>query len=170
MSPSAAAPLPLRDIHLPPPPGLWPPPPGWWLLAALAVALALAAVWLWRRWQADRPRRRALTELANVARAQRAAPERGEWLGQLSSLLRRHALNVFPPAQVAGLQGRPWLEFLARTGCGEDFADGPGRWLLHGPYQPSVHVPGAQARELLARVRRWIGRTGRRSQRGESPC
>ena len=169
MSASAAT-LPLRDIHLPPPPGLWPPPPGWWVLAGLALALALAAAWLLRRWQADGGRRRALAELDALAHAQRQSPERGEWLSQLSSLLRRHALSVFPQAQVAGLQGREWLEFLARSGCGEDFPDGPGRWLLHGPYQPAVHVPGEQARELLARVRRWIGRTARRPVGGEPPC
>ena len=162
--------LPLRDIHLPPPPGIWPPPLGWWLLAGLVVVLTLAALWLLRRWRDRRAYRHALAELDSIARAQQHSQEHTQWLSQLSVLLRRHALTVFPRAQVAGLQGRAWLEFLADTGGGDEFVEGAGRWLLHGPFQRDVSVPGEDARALLACARRWLGQSRRPRSAREVSC
>lgn len=115
----------LAPAHAPPPPGWWPPAPGWWLLGAMLLAAAAAAIWWWRD-PYRRSRRAALREL----RAIRA----GEFdvvasARAIESLLRRFAIAVFGPAQVARLTGEAWLAFVAERG-GAALAGAAGRSLL----------------------------------------
>lgn len=102
----------LAPAHAPPPPGWWPPAPGWWVLALLLVAVAAGAVWWWRD-PYRRSRRAALRELrtiraddADIVSSARA----------IESLLRRFAVAVFGPSQVARLTGDAWLSFVAAQG------------------------------------------------------
>jgi hypothetical protein len=148
---STAGPV-LRDIHLPPAPSWWPPAPGWWLLAAL---VAIAALWLLRRWR----RRVALGRRREVLRRewQRAVtahpPERepAELVAALSLLLRRSARLHAP--QALRLQGEPWLAFLDGDDAAQPFRRGPGRLLLDGPYRPLVAQDEARALAELVRER-----------------
>lgn len=144
--------LPLRDIHPPAAPGWWPPAPLWWLTVAACLAATVAAVWLgtraWRRW---RRRRRAVRALECIGAAYADDPPR--FAAEVSRLLRRAALALYPRTHVAGLHGEAWLAFLERHGSG--FVHGPGRALATAPYRPGepVDVEG-----LDAVARRWLGR------------
>lgn len=115
----------LAPAHAPPPPGWWPPAPGWWLLAALLLAAIVGVMWWWRD-PYRRSRRAALRELrairaddSDIVASARA----------IESLLRRFAIAVFGPAQVARLTGDAWLAFVAAQG-GSALAGESGRSLL----------------------------------------
>ncbi len=96
----------LHDLALPPPIGPWPATIGWWILAAgVGLALIVLAVHLAMAWRRNAYRRAALREL-----------ERTETAGELAALLKRTALAAFPRAEVAGLTGTAWRDFLMRTG------------------------------------------------------
>lgn len=115
----------LAPAHAPPPPGWWPPAPGWWLLALLLIVVAVMAAWRWRD-PFRRSRRAALRELrairaedSDIVSSARA----------IESLLRRFAVAVFGPSQVARLTGDSWLAFVAAQG-GTALAGDAGRSLL----------------------------------------
>ena len=78
----------LKDIHLPPEPGLWPLAPGWWVvIILLAAGLALSLWWAIRCYRSRRYRREALAHLREM--------ERGPVnLGQLIGLVRRTGLSA----------------------------------------------------------------------------
>ena len=150
---SIAQALPLRDLHLPPPPGWWPPAPGWWLLILLATVLVLLGFLLWRRTQRLRYRRAALHQLTRLAGDPDLPP--GVLLAELSALLRRAALCAFPGQSCAGLSGDEWLHFLDRPLKDRPFSEGAGRALAIGPYQRTVEF---ERQELLSLCRRWLRR------------
>jgi len=141
----SAASLPLRDVHLPAPPGWWPLAPGWWLLIALVLAalLAIGAVWMRRRHR--RKRWRALFDAALAA-----APSPSARIGAASELLRRAARHA--AAGAATLQGGDWLRFLDGAG-GHDFSEGEGRLVLDGGFRPDIDEALAARACLLARRR-----------------
>jgi Domain of unknown function (DUF4381) len=145
----------LVDIPLPPSVSLWPQT---WTsritIVVLAVSL-IAALWWFVRWRyANRYRRAALAELDNIERASAQARPNGT-VSALAVLVRRTALAAFPREEVAALGGPAWLAFLDRHAVGHDFAQGPGRVLGSGPYQPSA-LGDDQTRALIGVVRRWI--------------
>ncbi|PLX93875.1 MAG: DUF4381 domain-containing protein [Desulfuromonas sp.] len=150
MTPSTVSPqeLPLRDIHLPAPVGVWPPAPGWWLLLCLLLLL-IVVVWrcrpLLHRW---RLRREALRQLEAVAVL--PAPQQ---LPQLSRLLRRIALAWYPAEECAGLYGAEWLAFLDRPFKDAPFSTGCGAQMVEAPYRvQSAEVEPA----LLTLSQRWV--------------
>jgi len=144
--------LPLRDIHLPPPPGWWPPAPGWWLLAGLAVILGILLILLWRRTRHLRYRRQALRQLVTLEKNGFPA---STLLAELSILLKRAALCAFPEENCAALSGEDWLTFLDRHLKDNAFSEGAGRCLAAGPYQPTAEIDRAA---LLTLCRRWLRR------------
>lgn len=95
----------LRDIIVPDPPPLWPPAPGLWVLLGIVAAVVLI---LFLEFHGARKRnayRRAGLALLEDARTVR----------DISVLLKRVALAVFPREQVASLYGSDWVLFLNRT-------------------------------------------------------
>jgi len=160
--------LPLRDLHLPEPVSWWPPAPGWWLLALLTLMLlALLGWWLRRRRLRGRiphSARRALRELANRYRKD----EDGVRLAaDLSVLLRRIAITLYPRQEVARLTGEAWLEFLDRplrnTKTPDAFRLGAGHVLLEAPYNPRCLVDG---KGLLRLAELWILAASREAGNG----
>jgi len=146
----------LRDIHLPPPPGIWPPAPGWWVLLAAAIAVA---VWLARRHRRGRPLRAALRELDSVARTCAQTHDAVELARGIGAVLRRYARWRFPDALTAGLSGTAWLDFLDAHGGQGEFVSGVGAVLDTLPYRPTTATPAlsdSETRTLLALARRWI--------------
>ncbi|MDH4275856.1 MAG: DUF4381 domain-containing protein, partial [Gammaproteobacteria bacterium] len=132
----------LRDIHLPDPVSGWPPAPGWWLLAALGLVLVLVLVVRHRR---KRPRRASLEDVARDEITRLWADYMRDsdpqaLVSGLSGVVRRVALARYPRAEVAGLTGMAWLEFLDRSVGGTDFTQGGGRVLIEAAYRPDSTV------------------------------
>ncbi len=151
--------LPLRDIHLPPPPGWWPPAPGWWALAGLlCCALALAGWVAWRR--RTRVRRAALRRLREIEGEYRRHGDVARLAGDLSTLLRRALITVGRRGEVAGLTGDAWLAHLDRGLPGSPFSTGPGRCLAEAPYRPADAAEVADAVALIQVCRTRLRRLG----------
>lgn len=148
----------LHDIHVPPPVPWWPPAPGWWLVLGLTLALLGLGAWLaWRHWRRGAARRAALARLEEIEAQGRegAAPA---WVAaELSVLLRRVALGRRPRAEVAGLTGRRWLEWLDQGLPGRPFSEGVGRALVEAPYRSGTDV---DVEALLRLAREWLRAQG----------
>ena len=147
--------LPLRDLHLPDAVGWWPLAPGWWLLGVLAM---LALGWLVRRYLAHRrrgaARRYALKRLEALS-AEYARDGNAVALGaELSELVRRTMLAYAPRADVAGLTGEAWLEWLDRDLDRSHFAEGDGRPLIEWPYRsPDTRIDRSDVAAFVDAVR-----------------
>lgn len=130
----------LRDIHLPEPVGWWPPAPGWWVVLGL-IAAAFAFFLIARRRRADAPRRAALNELA-VARSEFERSGDGHAaVSDVSTILRRYALEQFPGRDVASLIGDKWLDFLDNSALGDaSFKHQVGDLLTKAPYQNALAI------------------------------
>ncbi|MEO5331644.1 MAG: DUF4381 domain-containing protein [Magnetococcus sp. YQC-5] len=148
-----AAPLELRDIHLPDPVSWWPPALGWWLVMLLFLFVLLA--WgLYRLWSRRyRIQKIALAELEQLSMAYLKHQDGQRLTGELSALLRRVCLVRYPRHQVAGLAGEAWLDFLDQGVSGSLFSKGPGRVLITAPFQRHTQV---QVEELMNLCRQWI--------------
>src|SRR5690606_9509005 len=136
--------LPLRDVHLPDPPGWWPPSRGWWWRAA-AWLVVVALVAAWRQWR--RARRRRWLRLFDECTA---AADPAQAIAQMSALLRRAARHHRPGAEL--LRGEAWLHFLDGN-AGTDFSAGAGHLLLEGGFRPQVPPDAVEAARELARAR-----------------
>jgi hypothetical protein len=91
----------LHSFYQPPPPSWRPQTIGWYIVFTIvALILLWVAVNLFRRWSENRYRREALSELQHMETS------------QLSALLKRTALSVWPREEVAALSGPAWLKFL----------------------------------------------------------
>lgn len=127
----------LRDIHLPsslP----WQLAPGWYLLIGLGTILFIG---LARKIIKIYLRKPSSKEIAlNLINQYKAEYEQGgnakKLSIQISELLRRVALSYFPRNQVAGLNGKPWIDFLNRTGKEVNFYSFEYA-LLQLPYLPN---------------------------------
>lgn len=128
--------LPLRDLHLPDPVGWWPLAPGWWFILLLVAGGLVYLAWLaLEKWRHNAPRRFALRQLARyeVEYLQHRNPVT---LGrQLSELLRRSMLAYAPRANVAGLTGEAWLQWLDSGMAVPYFHTEGGKSLLELPYR-----------------------------------
>lgn len=146
----------LRDIHLPPPPGVWPPAPAWWVLLAAGVAIA---VWFTHRHRRGRALRSSLRELDAVARTFSLAHDATELARGVGAVLRRYARSRFPETRTAGLSGTAWLAFLDAHGGQGEFVAGTGARLGTLPYRSAAAAPAltdGEAEALLALARRWL--------------
>lgn len=142
----------LRDIHLPPLPGLALALSPHWLAASALALLGLGLWWGWRR-QRQRTLQAALRELDRLAANHARDADYTRLASGLSRLLRGYAVARFAPAPIAGLSGRAWLDFLDTHGGGGDFSQGVGAVLETRPYQSGGAFDGAM---LVALVRRWL--------------
>lgn len=103
----------LRDIQLPPEPGLWPWPPGVWLLLLIG---SCALLWLGVRAHRALARRRRSRQWRQAMRAisdDMHAPAL-ERVAAASELLRRAVRQHAPAA--AALEGAAWRAHLAALG------------------------------------------------------
>ena len=125
--------LPVRDLHLPEAISFWPPALGWWLLAILLLALIGLSYWLYKRWSSKAAVKAAQKLLAAIQND--TMLDNAQKIRELSGLLRRVAISIYPPAQAAGLTGEAWLAFLDSTLPGGRFAGGTGRCLIDAPYR-----------------------------------
>ena len=146
--------LPLRDIHLPEAVAWWPPAFGWWIAAAFVVLMGVALSL--RAWQQRRHRaaRRALKE---ILRALEGGAEPSECVSDASIVLRRFAMTINrKSADVAGLAGEAWLEYLAGKTKDPEFTAGSARLLLDAPYRAAGNVSMEQAQTVCRVCVDWI--------------
>ena len=154
---SAETTLTLRDIHLPAGISWWPPAPGWWVVAGVMVSLAVLGVWYYRRYQARCLQRTALLALEKIQAQYDKEPDDRKMIQALSIWLRRVCISYYPVAEVAGLTGSDWLNFLDQhlsgTSMSQAFSAGAGSVILTGPYQL---VSSGDSAELLSLCRSWL--------------
>ena len=109
MNPDQASLDNLRDIVEQVPVSWWPLAAGWWVLGAvLLVVIALIVFWRVQQWRSNAYRRAALGELESAAS-----------VAEISEILKRTALAVFPRAEVASLSGAAWTDWLGQAVDGE---------------------------------------------------
>ena len=102
----------LRDLHLPPSPGIWPPAPGWWILGGLCLALMGTGLWLFlHRRRANRYRREALAKAREIVNRDDMA------LADIVQLIRRTAISGNPSTPLASMSGAAVFHVV------DDFAD-----------------------------------------------
>lgn len=150
----------LRDIHVPGPIDTWPPAPGWWLLAGLVlIGLISLSIWLYRRWRANRYRREALAELAELEATWRETGDAHAYLAALQHLLKRVALTTFKREEVASLTGEAWVAFLDRSTGSHDFSMAESEALIDGNYRSDASIDVAA---LQAVAQTWIRKHDKR--------
>ncbi|QDT56552.1 hypothetical protein Pan44_46080 [Caulifigura coniformis] len=144
----------LVDIVVPPPAGWWPLAPGW-LLVLLAIGLAglVRLAILLRDWRRNAYRRDALRELDRIA----GSDGRTTWT-KVPELLKRTALAAWPRADVAGLSGTAWVEFLNHTGRTPGFGGNIGERLLALSYEPGAveRFSTTDFQQVVEASRDWI--------------
>ncbi|SJM95679.1 DUF4381 domain-containing protein [Crenothrix polyspora] len=153
----STTPLPLRDIHLPEAISWWPLALGWWLLALLIPVLLVFAYRAFKRVT----RKNAVKKALKIARKHLDSIEKDADMGsmqklcELSVLIRRVAISVAPRAEVAGLTGRAWLEFLDNGLKDAPFSIGVGRLLVDAPYRKTPPTD-PEITQLLDVCRNWL--------------
>ena len=101
----------LRDIVVPDQPPFWPPAPGVWIALVIVVATMLLVGWHLHTARKRNAYRKAGLLLLKNARTSY----------DVSVIMKRVALAVFPREQVASLYGADWAAFLHRTCPGSYF-------------------------------------------------
>jgi hypothetical protein len=103
----------LRDIVVPDPPPVWPPASGVWVVLGVVMVVVLVVSWrLHAAWKRKAYRRAGLALLGEVGTAH-----------DVSVVLKRVALAVFPRRQVASLHGDDWVTFLNGTCSRSHFSE-----------------------------------------------
>lgn len=148
--------LPLRDIHLPEPISIWPPAFGWWLLALLSILSIVASIYLIKYLIRKTAVKLAKKQLQQIQQNQQLSDL--EKLGQLSMLIRRTAISIYPRTEVAKLTGNAWLAFLDdsiqdTSNNKNQFQQGSGRVLSYGPYQ---QTPVIDLDALFTLCQHWL--------------
>ena len=156
---SDPASLPLRDIHLPEQALWWPPAPGWWILLVIILLLLVLAFFLIRKHKARKHSAVSLAriELQQIESRYAETADRIGLVRDLSALLRRLSISLFPRTDAAALVADEWLSFLDRLMTDEPFQEGVGRALVDAPYQAN---PDFDSGELLELIGQWIGHAG----------
>jgi len=101
----------------------WPLAPGWWVLLAFCIAAVVAAYLAYRHYRKNQGRRlrisacqAARSELDKILALASEGQADAAVAQQLSVLLRRLAISLFPEGKVAGVTGSDWWRWLdART-------------------------------------------------------
>ncbi len=143
--------LPLKDIHLPEPVSWWPPAMGWWILLILIVALVFFSYWLYKRITRSTAIKTAIKILQDIKQDTGLSEE--QKLAELSALIRRVAISLFPRKDVAGLTGKRWLEFLDET-LGEPRFSEKGKILTDARYRKDKSQGDIAA--LIALCEDWL--------------
>jgi len=144
--------LPLRDIQIPNAIGLWPPAIGWWILAVLIPLLLYLSYKLYKYIT----RKTALKAVKKQFKALKINPQLDDKqkLIELSSLMRRTAVSIFPRAGLASLTGKSWLDFLDKHSKTALFNSDTARLLIDAPYRKAPDLNELSA--LFDLCENWI--------------
>ena len=147
--------LALRDIHLPDPVSWWPPAPGWWILLSLIILIVTLLIVLIRKQRTHRLSAIFLAkkELDRIRNDFITHQDKTVLARDLSELIRRVCISVFPRTDTASLIGKDWLTFLDQYNNERLFSEGVGRALIEAPYQAN---PEYDSVSLMRLVSSWI--------------
>ena len=153
--------LPLRDIHLPEPVSWWPPAPGWWALVVLVVIACIAWLVYRRQKRLRLMRDESLLSLAEIRSQFNQHADAMRTINDISALLRRIAITLFPRRDVASLTGSEWLKFLdevvSQPGQPRHLFDTSlGELLITVQYQQSAKGMQIPIDDLFATCSEWI--------------
>lgn len=145
----------LRPMHLPDQPSAWPLAPGWWLLAATVLIL----VYVLSRWLINRKRLKASNHyrkqsLTMLQSLQQRQVSNIEAVAELNQLLKRCAIQAYGRAQVSGLSGENWLEFLQQQTLELNLQ--AAHLLINGPYLPAEQLQNIDLQPLYLMTEDWI--------------
>lgn len=147
--------LELRDIHLPDSVSWWPPAIGWWLVLFAIILCCVLVFWFRKRWLKKQRSAKVLAgkELNLIHEKYHQHKDQKLLIEDLSILLRRVCLSVYPRENSAGLTGENWLKFLDEVMDEKRFSQGAGRSLITAPYEkdPEINVD-----ELFDLCKDWI--------------
>lgn len=150
----------LTDIVMPLPVSWWPQTWGWGLLGLIVLALAAAAFVRWlRRYRANRYRREALADLAELEGRLADEATRADALAAIPVLLKRVALAAWPRSAVASLTGKAWLAFLREHDATQSFDASASRLLDDLEYRSRTSLGSineTDARRFASSARQWI--------------
>ena len=148
--PANAQALPLKDIYLPDPIGLWPLAPGWWLLIILVLVLIGTAIWF---WQYDRkygaPKRQARDLIVGAYTQWKIDQNNEHYCETINQSLKRY-WRLYNKDAVA-LSGKDWVLALNRIGQSPIFTGDLAHSLASGPYRPTAYIPHAELQEAALR-------------------
>jgi hypothetical protein len=82
---------------------------------------------------------------------------------EISVLLRRLSISLFPRTEVASLTGERWLEFLDRHVPGNPFTRGQGRMLVEAPYRQNVDRD--EMENFIQQCKTWIDSVSRQRKK-----
>jgi hypothetical protein len=142
----------MHELVMPEPVPWLPQTPGWWIVLGWLLAVLLLAAWqVIKRRRRNRYRRDALAELDAIA-AQRDI-EPAESAQRIAAILKRTALVAYPRADVAGLYGAEWAQFLRESADNDPQIADAADLLANAAYRPDV-----DPNVLTQPARRWIRR------------
>jgi len=125
--------LPLRDIQIPDAIGLWPPAIGWWILAVLIPLLLYLSYKLYK-YITRKTALKVVKKQFKVLKINTQLNDKQK-LVELSSLMRRIAVSIFPREELASLTGNAWLDFLDKHSETALFNSDMARLLIDAPYR-----------------------------------
>ncbi|NVJ66875.1 MAG: DUF4381 domain-containing protein [Gammaproteobacteria bacterium] len=141
----------LKDVHLPAEVSWWPLAIGWWLLIAIVIILIAASIsYQLHKKNKYQLSRAAIKELQAVAES-----DEKNWLIQLTVILKRASLSLYPKRKVASLTESSWIRFLTQTGNG--IWDDKSLVLLRDAvYKDAQAIPSDNKEQLFAQAKLWL--------------
>lgn len=145
--------LPLRDIHFPEAVSWFPPAIGWWFVAILIPISSYFLIALIQRLRKKTAVKEAQKLLKHLQ--QNDSLSALEKVRELSILLRRVAVGHSQNANVGGLTGRAWLDYLDSSLKDAPFKNGIGRCLADVQYQKEL-PPDVNLTALFQLAQLWL--------------
>jgi hypothetical protein len=145
--------LPIRDIHFPQEIGWFPPAIGWWMLIIFVPIVSYFLIMLIQRLLQKTAIKEAKKLLKQLQTNETLTPLKK--VIELSSLLRRVAVSLDSKANVGGLTGRAWLDYLDGSLKDAPFKNGVGRCLADAPYQKEL-PPNVDLTALFDLAKTWL--------------
>lgn len=144
----------LKDIHLPSNIYMGPIAPGWMIVFILLLGLLSCLIYIWyRKNQRKKTVKFALLKLKMLKNLIAENPKNINIAAEISTLIRRTALLYFPRADIAGLSGNDWLNFLNCSGNTTQFTEETGRMLIDAPYRKNSSL---DLMPLISLTQAWL--------------
>lgn len=126
----------LKDIHLPPAISNFPIAYGWWVSFVIALAMIIAAIYLFKKQRKKSAiKREALVLLKEHYEEYKKDKDQKKFLQQCNQILKRYCITHYPHA--VSLSGHNWANFLICYSQKTAFSDEIINALSEGIYQPS---------------------------------